>query len=156
MNGSEIEAQVAAHEAAIEALRGLKQTRARTSSTPVPAAARKQPIAARRWELAAKAFRRFPFEPHTVRRICGRHPEWAVRLTSGDWYVDIDLFTEFAGRVESGGASFAVSALSASSVAADAQLAINSSNNSIREHGKDMSKIRFSPQSSICNTVLTT
>jgi hypothetical protein len=86
-----------------------------------PTAAGKQPIAKRRWELAAKAFRRFPFEPHTVRRICSAHPEWAVKFTGGVWYVDADMFAEYAARVERGEASFAVSALSAKSVAPGAQ-----------------------------------
>ena len=117
---AELDAAIAVHQAAIKALRELQ--RVRVPTMPTPAAARKQPIAARRWELAATAFKRFPFEPHTVRRICANHPEWAVRLTEGHWHVDVDLFTEFADRVERGEASFAVSAMSAKSVANDPQL----------------------------------
>jgi hypothetical protein len=118
MNNAEIDTAIAVHEAAIEVLRKLRIPAARSA----PAAARKQPIATRRWELAARAFRRFPFEAHTVRSICANHPEWAVRLTEGHWHVDVDLFTEFADRVERGEAWFAVSALSAKSVANDPQL----------------------------------
>jgi hypothetical protein len=116
---TEAEQLDAAIAAAIEALRELQRVRVSAMSAP---AARKQPIATRRWELAARAFRRFPFEAHTVRRICANHPEWAVRLTEGHWHVDVDLFTEFADRVERGEASFAVSAMSAKSVANGPQL----------------------------------
>jgi hypothetical protein len=125
MNDSEIEAAIAVHEAAIEALRGLKQTRASTSSTAVmsaPATARKQPAGPRRWLLAATAFRRFPFEPWSVRRICADHPEWAMKLRDGNWHVDIDRFNEFADRVEAGELSFAVSEKFAKSVAPEEQI----------------------------------
>ena len=118
MNDEEIDTAIAVHEAAIEVLRKLRIPAAMSE----PFAVSKQPIAKRRWELAARAFRRFPFEAHTVRRICANHPEWAVRLTEGHWHVDVDLFTEFADRVERGEASFAVSAMSAKSVANGPQL----------------------------------
>jgi hypothetical protein len=124
MTVAEIAAQLAAHEAAAKALRELLQARAATVPAILqPVAVRKQPVAERRprWELAARAFRRFGFEPHTVRRICSSHPDWAKRLTDGAWYVDADLFDEFAARVERGEASFAVSAKSALSVAPDQQ-----------------------------------
>jgi hypothetical protein len=133
---AEVEAQISAHRAAIEALEALKRARATTPSTPTrsaPAAARRQPTPARRWELAARAFRRFPLEAHTVRRICANHTEWATKLTDGAWYVDADQFAEFANRVERGEASFAVSAKSALSVAADEQLAISFDQQSIHE-----------------------
>jgi hypothetical protein len=113
VNDEEIDAAIAVHQAAIEALRELRRVRVMSAS----AAVRTQPIAKRRWELAARAFRNFPFESHTVCRICASHPDWAARLTKGAWYVDVDLFTEFAGRVQRGEASFGVSALSAKSVA---------------------------------------
>jgi hypothetical protein len=122
---AEIEAAIATHFAAIDVLEALKQTSPHMSSAPAtsaPAAARRLPIAKRRWELAARAFRRFPFEAHTVRRICASYPEWATRLTGGVWHVDADLFDEFAARVERGEASFAVSAKSMLSVANSASL----------------------------------
>ncbi|MGO4513249.1 hypothetical protein CT676_35955 [Bradyrhizobium sp. MOS001] len=124
MSDAEIAAQVDFHKASLEAL--LKLQQARAPAVPVisqPDAARKQLVAERRprWELAARAFRRFGFEPHTVRRICSNHLEWAKRLTDGAWHVDADLFDEFAARVERGEATFAVSAKSALSVASDAQ-----------------------------------
>ena len=118
MNDEEIDTAIAVHEAEIAVLRKLRIPAAMSA----PAAARKQPIATRRWELAARAFGRFPFEAHTVRRICANHPEWAVRLTEGHWHVDVDLFTEFADRVERGEAWFAVSTLSAKSLANEPQL----------------------------------
>ena len=126
MTKAEIEAAIATHFAAIEALEAMKQISPHTSSAlaaSAPDAATKQPAAERRprWELAARAFRRFGFEPHTIRRICSSHPEWAKRLTDGAWYVDVDLFDQFVIRVERGEASFAVSAKSALSVASDAQ-----------------------------------
>jgi hypothetical protein len=117
---AELDAAIAVHQAAIEALRELQRVRVPTMSTP--AAPRKQPIAARRWELAATAFKRFPFEPHTVRRICANHPEWAARLTDGSWYVDPDTFSEFANRVDRGEASFDSSEKFASSLANGPQL----------------------------------
>jgi hypothetical protein len=91
---------------------------------PGPATARK-PIATRRWELAARAFRHLPFEAYTVRRICAMHPEWAVKFTGGVWHVDADLFDEFAARVERGEAKFAVSEKFAKSVASEEQLALS-------------------------------
>jgi hypothetical protein len=97
----------------------------RAPRAPVIARRSNQPVATRRWELAAKAFRRFPLESHTVRRICSSHPEWAVKFTGGVWYVDADMFAEFAARVERGEASFAVSEKSALSVAEDAQIPLH-------------------------------
>jgi hypothetical protein len=120
MTDEEIKSAIAVHEAAIEALETLRRAPDAPPAAPTPTGARKQPIATRRWELAARAFRQFPFEAHTVRRICANHPEWAARLTDGAWYVDLDQFTAFADRVERGEASFAVSAMSAKSVAEDA------------------------------------
>ena len=68
MTDTEIAAQLAAHEAAVKALRELQQARALTAPVMAqPGSARKQPAAERRWELAARAFRRFAIEPHTVR-----------------------------------------------------------------------------------------
>jgi hypothetical protein len=68
MTEAEIAAEIDYHKASLEAL--LKLQRARSPAAPVmpQAAARKQPVAERRprWELAARAFRRFGFEPHTV------------------------------------------------------------------------------------------
>jgi hypothetical protein len=119
MNDTEIDAAIAVHEAAIEALRELR--RVRVPSTSAPAAARRLPIATRRWELAAKAFRRFPFEPHKVRRICANHINWAARLTEGTWYVDVDLFNEFADKVDRGEARFDSSEKFASSLANDSR-----------------------------------
>ena len=125
MTDAEIAEQLAAHRAVVEALEALEQARARTSSAPAlspgrqicpPAAARKQPIAKRRWEPAARAFRRFPFEPHTIRRICANHPDWAMKL-AGTWHVDLDPFNEFADKVDRGEASFDSSEKFASSVA---------------------------------------
>jgi hypothetical protein len=115
VSDDEIEAAIAVHQAAIEALRELRRVRVPMMSAS--AAVRTRPIAERRWELAARAFKNFPFESHTVCRICASHPDWAARLTKGAWYVDVDLFTEFAGRVQRGEESFGVSALSAKSVA---------------------------------------
>ena len=120
MTESELDAAIAVHQAAIEALRELRRVRVPMMSAS--AAVRTQPIAERRWKLAARAFKSFPFEAHTVCRICASHPDWAARLTKGAWYVDVDLFTEFAGRVQRGEASFGVSALSAKSVANAPQL----------------------------------
>jgi hypothetical protein len=115
---------IAFHEAAIRHHEAeLAKLRAVPAAPVTPqAATRRQPIAKRRWELAARAFRRFPFEEHTVRRICALHPEWAAKLTGSVWHVDADKFDEFAARVERGEASFAVSALSAKSVATEMQL----------------------------------
>ncbi|MCK1641922.1 SGNH/GDSL hydrolase family protein [Bradyrhizobium sp. 157] len=64
MTDLEIDAAIEVHRAAIDALEAMRQTRA-SSTPPAPATARR-PIAKRRWELAARAFRRFPFEAHTV------------------------------------------------------------------------------------------
>lgn len=128
MTDAEIAAQLDSIEAATRTLRELLQTRVRTSSTPVmpPPTVRKQPTASSpRWQLAPTAFRRFPFEPHTVRRICGDHPEWAKKFRDGQWFVDVDLFDEFAARVERGECSFAVSAKFAVSVAQDEQLILD-------------------------------
>ncbi|MCK1753806.1 hypothetical protein IVA78_00845 [Bradyrhizobium sp. 137] len=121
-----IAAAIEVHRAAIQALEDMR-SQARTPTAPVkpaPAIRRNQPTARPRWELAARAFRRFPFEPHTVRRICADHPEWAKKFRDGQWFVNVDLFDPFADLVEAGVASFAVSAKFAVSVAADAQLAI--------------------------------
>ena len=110
-----------------------------------PIAATKQPVAERRplgWELAARAFRRFGFEPHTVRRICSNHPEWAKRLTDGAWYVDVDPFEEFAARVERGEASFAVSEKSALSVANRPSLDENEHIGKVLDHEDDSEQIR--------------
>ncbi|MEH2501480.1 hypothetical protein V1290_000291 [Bradyrhizobium sp. AZCC 1578] len=68
MTDEEINAQTAHLEGVIAFLRSQLSR----STPPAPAAARK-PIAARRWELATRAFRRFPFESHTVRRVCSAH-----------------------------------------------------------------------------------
>ncbi len=124
---AEIVARLDVIEAATKAMRESLQARVHHSSTPVmppPATVRKRPTASPRWELAARAFRRFPLEAHTVRRICSAHPEWAVKFTGGVWHVDADKFDEFAARVEAGQASFAVSAMSAKSVASESQLVL--------------------------------
>ncbi|UPT88633.1 hypothetical protein HAP41_0000006005 [Bradyrhizobium barranii subsp. apii] len=123
MTDTEINAAIEVHRKAIAALEAMRQTSA--SPTPPPPAApatARRPIAKRRWELAAKAFRRFPFEPHTVRRICVDHPEWATKLREGAWHVDADMFDAFADLVEAGKASFAVCEKSAVSVAEDVQI----------------------------------
>ena len=116
MNDEEIDRQIANLEAAIEVLRKLRQV-CIAAAMSAPVAMRKQPVAGRRWELAARAFQRFPFEPHIVRRICANYPEWAARLTEGHWYVDIDLFNEIAAKVDRGEASFDSSEKFASSLA---------------------------------------
>jgi hypothetical protein len=121
VNDAEIDAAIAVHEAAIEVLRKLRRV-CMAAAMSAPVAVRKQPIAGRRWELAARAFKRFPFEPHKVRRICANHPEWAARLTEGTWYVDIDLFNEFADMVDRGEARFDSSEKFASSLANGLQL----------------------------------
>ncbi|MCK1618908.1 hypothetical protein IVA96_20165 [Bradyrhizobium sp. 159] len=132
MTSADIAAQLDVIEAEISSLRALLQG---TAICAQPEPPRKQPVAERRprWELAAKAFKRFAFEPHTIRRICSNHPEWAKRLTDGAWYVDADLFDEFAARVERGECSFAVSAKSAVSVAENVQLAITVDHPSVYE-----------------------
>jgi hypothetical protein len=137
MTDDAIEEQISLHRAAIETLEALKRARAGGSprtAKPLPAATRKRPAASGpRWQLAATAFRRFPFQEHTIRRICGAHPEWAMKLTGGVWHVDADKFDAFADLVEAGQVTFAVSALSAKSVAAYEQLAIGFDQQSMRE-----------------------
>jgi hypothetical protein len=121
VNDAEIDAAIAVHEAAIEALRELRRVPMPVAMS-VPAAVRKQSLAKRRWELAARAFKRFPFEPHIVRRICANNPEWAARLTDGCWYIDFDRFNKFADKVDRGEAWFESSGKFASSLANRPQL----------------------------------
>ena len=145
-DAAEIAARLDLIEAAVKALRELLSPE-RAPAAPVvpqPAAARMQPVAERRprWELAARAFKRFGFEPHTVRRICSSHPEWAKRLTEGAWHVDADLFDGFAARVERGEAVFAVSAKSALLVANNSTLGEDERIRKVLDHEDDSEQTR--------------
>jgi len=118
---AELDAAIAVHQAAIEALRELQRVRVSNAPQIAPPTTAKPCNSRPKWMLAARAFAdRYPLNAWQVRRICANH-EWALKLT-GTWYVDVDRFTEFADRVQRGEARFAVSASSAKSVANARQL----------------------------------
>jgi hypothetical protein len=131
MTDEDIKAAIAVHAAAIEALRELERMREGSNDDddgPVddPGPESPQPTGGRQeeeepaWELAAVAFKKFPFPKHMVRRICANHPEWASKLTNGAWHVNTKKFDPFVAQVNRGLARFTTSETFAMSVADDA------------------------------------